>query len=202
MINKVLLIFLVIGLSLTTFSCKKTIKEAPKAKYSIESKTTTITWTAYKTTAKIPVTGTFKEINVSNSYTSDNPNDVINGLEFSIPVNSIDTKKPERDTKIVASFFGAMKDTNTLTGKISLDGNGKGHIDLKMNGVTFKLPMTYIISGQLAEIDAVMDLDNWQAQLAITALNKACENLHKGEDGISKTWNEVGLHIVSYLKVE
>jgi len=193
---------LIIIFSFITFSCKKAKTEVPKAKYSIETKTTTINWTAYKTTDKLPVKGIFNEINISNKKIAQTPKEALNGLEFSIPVNSIDTKNPDRDAKLIKDFFGAMKETQNLIGKINLGENGKGAVNLTMNGVTFKLPITYIISGQLAEIEATMNLDNWQAKLAIDALNKACNDLHKGADGISKTWNEVNLHIVSYLKVE
>jgi len=199
--NRILLNVLIL-LVFTTYSCKKEVKEAAKARYSIETKTTTINWTAYKTTAKIPVKGIFKEVQVTNTKTVENPFDVLNGLSFSVPVNSIDTKNVDRDTKIIQSFFGTMKDTQVLKGTLSLDEKGKGIINLTMNGITFKLPMTYIISGQLAEINATLKLDNWQTKLAIDALNKVCEDKHKGEDGISKTWNEVAIHIVSYLKVE
>ena len=200
--NKLLPIILLISISLFPFSCKKAIKPAPKVVYSIETKTTTINWTAYKTTAKLPVKGIFKDITVKNSKPAENANAVINGIEFSVPVKSIDTKDLGRDAKIVQHFFGTMKDTESLIGKISLGEKGKGNINLTMNGISANLPMTYIVSGQLIEMDATMNLDNWQAQLAITALNKVCGELHKGDDGISKTWNEVNIHIASYLKVE
>ncbi len=200
--HKLLFIALTISISLITFSCKKNIKPVSKAVYSLETKTTTINWTAYKTTKKLPVKGIFKEATVTNSKVSNNTTEVLNGLEFSVPVNSIDTKNADRDAKIVQHFFGTMKDTETLTGKINIAGDGKGSIDLKMNGINFKVPMTYVISGQLVEINATLNLNNWQTQLAIIALNKICGDLHKGDDGISKTWDEVSLHIVSYLKVE
>jgi polyisoprenoid-binding protein YceI len=200
--RNILIYLIIIIFSFTTFSCKKAKVEVPKAKYSIETKTTTINWTAYKTTAKLPVKGVFKEINISNGKTAQTPKDVLNGLEFSIPVSSIDSKDPTRDAKLVKDFFGTMKNTQNLTGKIKIGENGKGSVNLTMNGITFELPLTYIISGQLAEIEATMNLDNWQAKLAIETLNKVCNEKHKGEDGISKTWNEVNLHIVSYLKVE
>ncbi len=196
----ILLSTILIAFSLN--SCKKEIKKVAKAKYHIETKTTTINWTAYKTTAKVPVKGIFKEVQITNAKTAENPYDIFNGLAFSIPVNSIDTKNVNRDTKLIQSFFGSMKDTKNLKGIIHLGEKGKGTIDLTMNGITAKLPMTYIISGQLAEINATLNLDNWKAKLAIDALNIACKDLHKGEDGVSKTWNEVAIHIVSYLKVD
>ena len=199
--NNILLSVLIVLISFTTISCNKT-KKAANAKYSIETKTTTVNWTAYKTTAKIPVSGVFNTINVTKSGAGEKPSDVFNGLEFNIPVNSINSKKADRDAKIVTSFFGAMADTKVLKGKMTLGEKGKGFIDLTMNGITAKLPMTYILSGQLAEFNATMDLNNWKAKLAIDALNKVCKDKHKGEDGISKTWDEVAIHIVSYLKVE
>jgi len=183
-------------------SCKKEVKKADAITYSIEPKTTTINWTAYKTTDKVPVKGVFKTVTVTNSKASTNPFDVLNNLEFNIPVNSIDTKNEARDAKLVKDFFGSMKDTQTLKGHINLGKNGKGDIDLTMNGMTAKFPISYVVSGQLAEINATLNLDNWKAQLAIEALNKVCNEKHKGKDGISKTWNEVDIHIVSYLKAK
>jgi hypothetical protein len=38
-----------------------------------------------------------------------------------------------------------------------------------------------------------MNLENWDA-LAAVSINKACEALHTGKDGISKTWSEVAVH--------
>lgn len=51
-----------------------------------------------------------------------------------------------------------------------------------MNGISHQLPINYLIY-----IEAVMDLKNWKAQAAINTLNVVCFDLHKGEDGISKT---------------
>ncbi len=200
--TKILSLIIVAFISIQLTSCKKEVKKADAIEYTIEPKTTTINWTAFKTTEKLPIKGVFKTVNVTNSKSSTNPFEAVNGIEFSIPVNSIDTKKEERDAKLIKAFFGSMKDTQNLTGKINLGENGKGAIDLTMNGVTTKLPITYIISGQLAEINATLNLDNWKAQLAIAALNKACNDKHKGADGISKTWKEVNIHIVSYLRAK
>jgi polyisoprenoid-binding protein YceI len=195
-------LILLSAIILLNISCKKEIKKVPKVKYSFESKTTTINWTAFKTTKKVPVKGVFKNINVTNLKVAETPIEALNGLEFSIPVNSIDTKDKSRDAKIIKNFFGAMTDSQNLTGKLTIGDKGSGSITLKMNGISKELPMTYVISGQLAEVSASINLDNWQAKAAIKALNLACKDLHKANDGISKTWNEVKINIISYLKVE
>ena len=38
-----------------------------------------------------------------------------------------------------------------------------------------------------------MDLENWNALDAVASINKACEILHTGKDGVSKTWSEVAV---------
>ena len=197
--KNLMLILSIITITLT--SCKQKEK-APEIKYSFEPKSTTIKWTAYKTTEKLPVSGVFKTVNIKNKNISTTAKEVINGLEFSIPINSLDTKDKGRDALIINSFFGSMKDTQNLTGKINIDAKGEGTVSLKMNGITKNFPITYVISSQLAEIEATINLDNWQTKLAIEALNKVCNEKHKGLDGISKTWNEVKLNVVTYLKVE
>ena len=195
------LILLLIGiLSLNLVSCKKEVKKADPIKYSLEEKTTTVNWTAYKTTEKIPVKGIFKTIHLKNIKVENNPFDAINGVEFEIPVNSIDTNNKGRDEKLINSFFGTLKDTQSIKGKIELNDNGKGIFNITMNGISFKVPMNYVISGQLTDFTATLNLDNWKAQLAIDALNKVCNEKHKGKDGISKTWKQVDIHIVSYIK--
>jgi hypothetical protein len=46
-------------------------------------------------------------------------------------------------------------------------------------------------------MNATMDVSNWNALEALASLNKVCEALHTGSDGVSKTWSEVTLNITS-----
>jgi len=197
-LTKILLIFTI---SIFVFSCDKEAKPITNDEYSVNAKTINLQWTAYKTTKKVPVKGTFKTVNLIKEYTGKTPMESLNNLEFSIPVNSIDSNKPERDVKLVTSFFGSMKDTKSIHGVIKLDENGIGSVRLTMNGIIEKLPVTYAINDSKATVKATLQLDNWKGEAAINALNEACGELHKGEDGISKTWNEVTLQIeVNFLK--
>ena len=95
-----------------------------------------------------------------------------------------------------------MVDTQNITGTIHIKNETSGTVDIAMNGITQSLPITFVNSDQMVTLEAVMDLDNWQAQAALTALNKVCEALHTGEDGISKTWSEVKIEVATYLKYE
>lgn len=207
MLKKIAISSLLSLLILFTFSCKnekkttEKINEISAKKYSFVEKTTKMEFTAYKTTKKLPVKGVFTKITIKNPKTASSVIEAINELSFSIPVNSIQTKNTDRDVKIIKSFFGEMKETTHLTGTVSMN-NSENHIVLKMNGISSKLPIKYNVKDQIVTIEGIINLDNWKAKAAISALNLVCKDLHKGEDGISQTWNEVAIKIVTALKVE
>ncbi|MCF6182460.1 YceI family protein [Lutibacter sp.] len=190
--------------ALTLSSCKKTkktvVKKATKS-YTIDAKTTTINWIAYKTTDKVPVKGKFTKITL-NQEKAATPIEALNSVKFSIPVASIFTKDTIRDAKLVKFFFEKMINTNNITGSFDLKNDNTGSLLLTMNGITKQLPVTFVIKDQLVTIDGTLNLDNWQAQAALSALNIACKDLHTGKDGISKTWSEVKIEATTYLKVE
>ena len=93
-----------------------------------------------------------------------------------------------------------MKNTELLSGTMHIVDDFNGYADFSMNDIIEKLPFTYSVEGKTIEIKAVMNTDSWQAQSAIASINNACLELHKGSDGISKTWSDVGIAISVYFK--
>ncbi len=197
-LKKNTLILFTFLIALAFISCKKEIKKEP-AQFSVEQKTITVKWTGYKTTAKKGVKGEFKRIIISNTKTDTTAIGVINGAKFEIPISSLASGNDERDGKLKQLFFGVMDATLSLTGTLHLKNDGTGNILLKMNGVEKEIPITFIVSGQLIELEGTMNLDDWNAQDALASLAKACFEKHKGEDGISKTWSEVTIGAAVYL---
>ncbi len=193
--NIVFVMSIVIALVFT--SCKNKVEEK---KYSIEEKTLSVKWTAYKTTDKVPVSGKFKRIFIKESKEASSVIEAVNNAKFSIPISSIFTNNHDRDNKLKQFFFGVMKDTEHINGTVSLEEGNKGKLNITMNGVTASLPIKYTVSGQLVTIKGVLNLDTWKGKIAIESLNKACLDLHKGADGISKTWNEVQVEGAVYVK--
>ena len=186
-------------IALVIVSCKKDgKKEAPQ--FTLDQNDVTVKWTGYKTTDKIAVNGQFKEINITNHNEGATAMETLNGAEFSIPVSSLFTDEPARDSKLKQLFFGVMDNTLSLTGKLNLLEDGSGSIDLLMNGIQQKIPVTYTVSGELVELQGIMILDNWNGNAALASINEACFELHKGPDGISKTWNEVAVSATVNLK--
>ena len=200
---------LLVSLLLVAFlSCKtekkvnpiKEIKvEAPKstAEFSIEKASKQINFTAYKTSDKIPVGGQFKKVNVLSGGEGNTVKEAINNTEFSIPVSSLFTQNSSRDYKIKKFFFGIMDNTKLLSWKLLLTDTTNGVVEIKMNGVSQKVPFKYSIVYRVFNMKASMDVNNWNASKALASLNNVCLDLHRGADGISITWSEVTLNITT-----
>ncbi|NQY28512.1 MAG: YceI family protein [Flavobacteriaceae bacterium] len=208
--KKVILCLLVSSLFIT--SCKKdtkqpeeTTQEAKTPTYSVDANTTEINWTAYKTTEKTPVKGIFTSLNIDNPIQSDSKHGAFANLEFSIPISSFFSENEIRDNKIKALFFGIMKETILISGRFSdiigNDEEGTMSLNLKMNGETIAIPMKYTISDNKVDINGtITNLMDWKMDAAFKSLHKACELLHTGEDGISKTWEDVAINATAVLK--
>lgn len=163
--------------------------------YSLVQDSTKVSFTAYKTTEKLPVGGKFQEINFSNTNSGATPLEALNGTEFSIPVSSLFTNDPTgtRDPKLLEFFFGVLKDTELISGVVKVEGDNSS-MDVTLNGETQNIPLTYEMDGDnKITFNGVMELENWNALDAVASINKACEILHTGKDGVSKTWSEVAV---------
>ena len=206
--RKVVILSLLIVAAFNFSSCKSEKKSDKEAENKIEVKKSTaafsletakkeVNFTAYKTTDKVPVGGQFKSVDIISGGEGATVKEAINNTEFSIPVSSVFTKDTSRDFKIKKFFFGIMENTKLLSGKLILTDEVNGVAEIKMNGVTEKVDFTYTIEGNVFNLKGTMDVTKWNGSAAIASLNEICKDLHKGADGVSKTWNEVALDITT-----
>lgn len=169
--------------------------------YSYDATTTKLEWTAYKTTDKVAVKGTFNDLNIMGTTSSENPLNVLRNAKFEIPVATVNSKNPERDKKISANFFGSMTSTAVITGEIKFLDNMKVRMNVTLNGVTREVEGVFSMTDAgYFTLDASLNLANFNAENAVKSLNTVCGDLHKGPDGVSKLWNEVALHFETGLK--
>ena len=185
-------------------NCKgKKDKENKKLEFSyiVNDNTSEVTFTAYKTTEKTPVKGVFTKISVVNAKKAPSPIDALQGLKFEIPVSSLVTKDESRDEKIKEFFFGVLKNSDIISGVFNFDDQQKCMLDITLNGITTSLPLNYKIIGETINFNGVMYLEAWNALQGINSINKACEALHTGADGVSKTWSEVAIEATTHLKI-
>lgn len=185
----------------TTEQKKETVQEIT---YSINTNASEVHWTAYKTTAKKEVKGVFTKLNITNQNKSNTKLGVFDNLSFDIPVSSFFSKNEARDTKIKTLFFGVMENTALISGTFSnIEGNeseGRMVLNLTMNNETVAVPLTYnTIDNTITLNGTIKNLLDWKMGNAFNSLHKACELLHTGEDGVSKTWQDVALNAVVFL---
>lgn len=167
--------------------------------YTYNPDSTLVNWTAFKTTEKIGVSGTFNEVRISGTQVAQTVEEAMQSASFVIPVAGVNTTNPDRDKKIMEHFFGTMVATSDLTGSVvSLDAL-TAQVAISMNGVTDTVKMDVAITEGRIALSGVIELGDWSAQPNVDALNKVCYDLHKGADGVSKLWPEVKLEVSTTL---
>ena len=190
---------MMIALGAQLVSCKKETKETqqiekPALVFQASEEGSSLQWTAYKTSDKVPVKGTFKDVRIISSNKSADAAGSLEGLSFEIPVSSIFTNDTIRDGKLQKFFFAVMDNSMTLKGKFKVESADSGNLDISMNGMSRELPFKFEVQQDTIHLNANMDLNDWGAQTALESINEACRELHTGPDGVSKTWNEVALN--------
>ncbi|MCB0400947.1 MAG: YceI family protein [Flavobacteriales bacterium] len=167
--------------------------------YSYADGSATVNWTAFKTNDRTAVGGMFDIVNVTAGEKSSKVTDVLETIKFNIPTSSTNTSNPDRDTKIKEQFFGQMEATDLIIGQVksATGDNEKGTCTfyLTLNNREQEVVMNYEMNDARIKLTGEIDVTNWGAEGAVESLNKACEALHTGSDGVSKTWPNVGLVI-------
>ncbi len=204
--KKILFSTLIVTASILITGCKNDKKEDTSTKilevsksYTVNGESSSIEWIAYKTTDKVPVKGEFKTIKITNPKEASSISEAINGVKFSIPVSSLFTNEPTRDGKLKEFFFGVLDNTEFISGEFMVT-NTESNVTINMNGVSKTIPIDLMIEGQKASFISTLNLNDWNLQGAVESINKACYDLHKGPDGISKTWDEAEIKAIISLK--
>ena len=199
------------ALTLMFVSCKGGTDEADQNQdeavesctYSYDPTSSVLEWTAFKTTEKVAVKGSFNTLTVSGYNSSDDALKILKGVSFEIPVATVNSQNPERDKKITENFFGAMTNTPLISGELKSFDNGTVFLNVKLNDVVREVKGKYTLNENgFFSIDATIDLANFNGKDAIASLNKICGKLHAGSDGISKLWENVDLHFETTFKKE
>ncbi len=178
-------------------------EKAEVCTYTYNNEGTEILWVAYKYTERTGVNGVFDSFEVSGVNEGSTPAEVLQNASFNITTGSVNSGDATRDPKIRETFFGSMTNGDVLTGTVASisgdDQSGEVVFNLSMNGVEQPVNGTYKMEGEKLEVEAKMNVETWSAMPAIQALNKVCEDLHKGADGKSILWPDVSLFISTTL---
>ena len=178
-------------------------KEVVKVcKKGFDKNATKIGFGGFKTTQKVEVKGYFKKFTIDSTSVADSPEEIFANASIIIPVDYIETNDIGRNRRIREEYFGNMEATQNITGKIinfNKDSN-QVKIELTINSVSNEVDFDYAVLEDTLSINGTIDILDFDASSALNAINKACEVLHKGADGISKTWSEANIYISTVIK--
>lgn len=182
---------------------KDTSKKIENCLYSYNPANTKLDWTAYKFLRKAGVGGTFTEIKVDSPENTGDAKSMIESLSFSIPISSVDTKDQGRNRKIQEFFFGSLSSSEMLTGKVvSLGDNNQAVLEITMNEITQEVSGDYTLEGATFTWNTEIDVNEWNAQAGLSALNEECKDLHtdhENGDTESKLWPDVTISFTTTL---
>ena len=203
--------FLVIGL-IIFISCnsnkhnevekESAITEGDSYQFDIEN--TKVIWNGYKTNDKIKVVGYFNEFSCDRENQEfSSIEELVNGLQFSIKSSSSSSGDVMRDQNLKDHFFKYLTDDFVINGTLGIPINDSIDVIFDVFGQKKSIRFgfyTYTVPScpyddQIISIRGTINLVNQFNEIAYNSLHSKCVDLHKGADGISKTWEEVDIHI-------
>lgn len=171
------------------------VSQGTEQVYLLKTDSVTLQWTAYKTTERIGVSGSFDSVAINSEKTTGTIKELLTNTKVKIRTASVNSKNEIRDPKTVAFFFGKFSVPNEILATVDSANAEKAFMSITMNGVTKPVEANYTIKNNVLEMTTVLHTPDWNAEAGLTALNNECEDLHKGEDGVSKLWPEVSVAI-------
>ena len=172
--------------------------------YQLDIGKTKVIWNGYKTNDKVKVVGYFNEFSTDRENQEFNSIDeLVNGLAFSIKSSSSLSGDPIRDKNLQDHFFSYLTKEFLINGTLGQPINDSIDVTFDVFGQkrTLRFGCQYNIipgsnSDYMIEISGSIDLESQFGGLkAFNAISKKCYDLHKGADGVSKTWKQVDVLI-------
>jgi polyisoprenoid-binding protein YceI len=172
--------------------------------YSYDSDSSSVNWTAFKTTERAAVGGRFDSVVVSLPDTVYSPKEALEKASFRIISSSVFTENGIRDNTLRKYFFSTLKDNGNIEGKVKIvegdNKSGGGTVMLMINGVKRDMGFKYNIVGNNIMLKTKINLNSFDGSEAVKSLNTQCDDLHKGADGVSKLWPDVEIEVKAALK--
>ncbi len=158
---------------------------------ALEIQHTTVKFTAFKTYAKIGVSGVFNKVAVKSTK-ANNVKSLLSNAVATIDTSSVNSGNKGRDIKLVSKFFD-VQNVKNIKATLSNVQDKSLTATISMNGKTLAIPMSYTVKGNVVKAKGTIDLADFSMIPSLKSLNKACYVLHKG-----KTWQDV----VIYFSIE
>ncbi len=199
-LNPILFFVIIFFASCTKNSQEKLLHDSCIYKY--DALGSTITWTAYKFTSKVGVSGNLEQFKITPSQQDcHNIDDVLRGAKIQLTATTLYGDTAQQSITLRNMFFGKLK-SNIVTGEVLTVNSEKksAEISLTFNNVTRTMLCDYTTSKTRIEIMTTLNLEDFNAENCIDSLQTACGEYHKGDDGIMMTWLDVDVKVAANLK--
>ena len=202
-----IILFSIVLISCNSNNNKEVKQEKSKISnnsYQLDIGKTKVIWNGYKTNDKVKVVGYFNEFSTDRENQEFNSIDeLVNGLTFSIKSSSSLSGDPIRDKNLKDHFFKYLTEDFVINGTLGQPINDSVDVTFDVFGQkrTLRFGCQDNISPDsksdyMIEISGSIDLESQFGGLqAFNAISKKCYDLHKGADGVSKTWKQVDVLI-------
>ena len=175
--------------------------------YRLDVEKTKVIWNGYKTNDKIKVVGYFSDFTSNRDNKEFNSiEELVDGLEFSIKSSSSVSGDPIRDKNLQDHFFKYLTKDFVINGTLgSPINNDSIDVVFEVFGQTKKIRFGFKYidttpTSHLVKIKGSINLESqFDALKAYNAISSKCYDLHKGADGISKTWKEVDVLVKAII---
>lgn len=166
---------------------------------SLDTAGAKVKWTAFKTTDKVAVSGTFDDIQYKFGKGHASIKEILEGATAILTPSKVNLNDALKNKNVREYFFAKFKtrDDIKVTFKKVIEGKDKGTIfaTIKMNGKIVKVPMQYEIKDNFLEAKGVIDLAEFYVTDALNSLTQAVKNLHGG-----LTWTQVEIQFSAPVK--
>ncbi|NPA45901.1 MAG: hypothetical protein GXO24_01665 [Chlorobi bacterium] len=160
-----------------------------------------VRWTAYKTTAKVPVSGTFVKTGFKLHSSASTPLQLLEKAYAKLETASVFSGNEERDGKLRDYFFRKMIETANIEVRTAEIVPSKSMVKMVVRMNNREVPVNFYVKIKENSLSGEGDIDMvkmFDAADALSALHGVCAQQHTGPDGISKTWPDVHLHFRVY----
>ena len=202
-----IILFAIVLISCNSNNNKEVKQENSKISndsYQLDIENTKVIWNGYKTNDKVKVVGYFNEFSTDRENQEfSSIDELVSGLIFSIKSSSSLSGDPIRDKNLQVHFFSLLTKEFLINGTLGKPINDSIDVTFDVFGQkrTLRFGCQYNIatdskSDYMIEISGSIDLESQFGGLkAFNAISKKCYDLHKGADGVSKTWKQVDVLI-------
>ena len=173
--------------------------------YQFDIENTKVIWNGYKTNDKIKVVGYFNEFSFDRENQQfSSIEELVSGLQFVIKSSSSASGDPMRDQNLKDHFFKYLTKDFVINGTLGSPINDSIDVTFDVFGEKKQIRLAFLYNlipgcpyyDHILEIKGSINLKSqFDGLKAYNAISNKCYDLHKGADGISKTWKQIDVHI-------